>query len=90
MKHIRQYEARHVPKFNVGDPVRRKNDPTDQFYLIDGYDYRKNEYIKDTCRLRKYEDKDKLADREGFYSWYLEDELESIPEEELLIKKFNI
>jgi len=90
MKHIKTYEAKHIPKFNIGDPVRLKNDPTNQFYLIDGYDYRKNEYIKDICRLRKYEDKDKFANKEGFFSWYLEEELESIPKEELLMKKFNI
>ena len=90
MKHLKYYEALHIPKFNIGDPVKIKNDPTNQFYVIDGYDYRPGTNIKDECRLKKYEEKDKLADKEGFYSWQLEETLELIPEQELLMKKYNI
>lgn len=90
MKHLKYFEATHIPKFNEGEPVKIKNDTTNQFYVISGYDYRKNKFIKDFCRLQKYEDKDKLADREGFFSWYLEDELEPLSESELASIKYNL
>ena len=90
MKYIKYYEAIHIPKFNIGDPVKLKNDPTNQFYIINGYDYREHIHIKDICRLLKYEYKDKLVNKEGMYLWYLEEELELIPEEELLAIKYNL
>ena len=37
-----------------------------------------------------WRDKDKLADREGFFSWYLEDELEPLSESELASIKYNL
>lgn len=83
-------QGTHIPKFKNGTPVKIKNDDTNTFYVISGYDYRKNRFIKDLCRLQKYEDRDKFADREGFFSWILEDELELISEYELSANKYNL
>jgi hypothetical protein len=96
MKHINKFEKfgmnmfgfkekLHIPKFKIHDPVVIKKEP-DTLYAVDGYDYDPTErtiMIKNICRLRKYEDIGKYANKEGFYSWIKEDELRSPTSEEL-------
>jgi hypothetical protein len=88
MKYIKQYE-KHIPKFKIGQPVKVIKDPN-TFYLIDGYDYAVGEYVKNTCRLRRYSDKNKFAKEEGFYIWVKEDQLIETTEEEAQANKYNL
>ena len=93
MKYLKLFEEKwfsHIPKFKIKDAVKIKNDPSRTIYAISGYEYRKDSMIKDICRLTRYKDKDKLADKEGFYCWVQEDLLKSIPDYELDAIKYNI
>lgn len=92
MKYIKTLESyRHKPKFKINDIVKIKGENT--FYIIDGYDFRKvpnDEMIKDICRIKKLSDIDKLANKEGFYKWKNESELEKVSDYEVSAKKFNL
>ena len=99
MKFLRKYEENyvrkvHIPKFEIGDAVKIKNDPSHTIYAINGYDYQSGfqnkTYLNDKCRLTRYEDRNKLADREGFYSWVPEYLLESVPDYEIKAKNYNL
>lgn len=99
MKYIKTYESfrGHIPKFKIDDTVRLKIDNTNTIYIIDGYDYDVSTNIKDVCRVKEYINKDKLANKEGFYSWIKEDKLRlATPEEiekymiEHSVKKYNL
>ena len=91
MKYIKLYEEKHIPKFNVGDPVKIKNDKTNTIFIVDGYDFRDYRgLIKDKCRLLKYIDKDKLVNKEGMYSWIIEKDLKLAPDYEVDAIKYNL
>jgi hypothetical protein len=45
MKYLKSYEEKHIPKFNIGDPVKVKNDPSNTIFIVDGYDFRKDSPI---------------------------------------------
>lgn len=90
MKYIKTYEDKVIQKFNISDTVKIIGDNTNTIYVVDGYDCRQYTMVKDVCRLKKYEDKDKLADREGFYSWIKQDNLIKATEEEVAALKYNL
>lgn len=88
MKYIKTYE-KHNPKFNIGDVVEIIDEPY-IYYIIDGYDYREKSMIKDVCRLKRYEDRFKLANKEGFYIWKLEEYLQLVPDYKINSMKYNL
>lgn len=100
MKYIKKFEIigtgihTHIPKYTKDDVVKIKEDKTNTFYVICGYDYRKDHFIKDICRIKRYSDKDKFATSEGFYKWIIEDQLEPVTDEELYLylntQKYNL
>jgi hypothetical protein len=90
MKYIKTFEEKHIEKFKIGDPVKIIGDDTNTIYVIDGYDYRQYTMVRDICRLKKYEDKDKMVNKEGMYSWIKEDRLIKATNEEISALKYNL
>lgn len=92
MKHIKLFEEikKHIPKFKKDTPVKIIGDKTNTIYIIDEYEYRKKQNIKDVCRLRKYVDKNKLASYEGFFIWINESDLIEAEQYEIDAIKYNI
>ena len=88
MKYIKTFENIIIKKFDIGDPVKIIGDDT--IYVVDAYDYRQYTMIKDTCRLKTYEDKDKLVNKEGMYIWVHQDKLIKATEEEVAALKYNL
>ena len=93
MRYIKKFEdiKKHIPKFEIGDPVKIKGNDT--IYVVDGHDYDYENIksrIKNVCRLKRYEDKDKLASYEGFYIWVKETKLIKAKKYEIDAQKYNL
>jgi hypothetical protein len=97
MKYIKSYEIKqkHIPKFNINDPVKIKNDFLYRYrmhkiiYIVDGYDFGSSTE-RNICRLKKYVDKDILVNKEGMYFWIPEDQLELALDYEVDAIKYNL
>ena len=63
MKHIKLFEEinKHIPKFKKDTPVKIIGDETNTIYIIDEYEYRKKQNIKDRCERRRSISKIKRA-----------------------------
>ena len=76
------------PKFKIGDAVKRIDDPKNIIYAINGHVHPPDSWIKDIYRLVKYDDRNKLSDKEGL--WIKEDNLEFVPDYKVKSRKYNM
>lgn len=92
MKYIKNFEdiKKFKTKFKINTPVKIIGNEDNIIWIIDGYDYDKATYIKNICRLKRYTDKDKLANHEGFYIWMKESDLIKAKQYEIDTNKYNL
>ena len=95
MKYIKTYEKLNFNyKFNINDIIKIKNGKyKNDIFVIHGFDrdynYDNKSWVK-KYRVVRPENVGKLADHEGFYLWFNEDNIKKAEKHEITAMKYNL